>query len=374
MKHIMLAVSGLSPQVITETLYAIHHNNQHVEAIHIITTREGKETINALLLGGGSGKFFTFLSEYGISPASLKFDNDTIHVVKDELGNEISDIRNETDNERLLKKCLDLAFTFTSDPDTVVFFSVAGGRKTMSACLTLAAQLYGRPQDRLYHVLVSPEFENNREFFYPPRQSSQILLRDRNGEEFYKDTKYAVVTLVNIPFVSIREYLSPDDLAVPKDPGTLMMSLIKDKAPRLTVNLVTKKIIYKKMETDMMPNHLALYTFFILRKKECIKDRETCIHCTECFLSMDDIENHQEEIASLYKKVCGSRPTEEMSNTGINRLDIANFKSLKSKIKDQLMKTYGPGAYAEIGISSKGKRPNMAYGIMMDKSKIEVVY
>ena len=29
--------------------------------------------------------------------------------------------------------------------------------------------LYGRPQDRIYHVLVSPEFESSGVFFYPPR-------------------------------------------------------------------------------------------------------------------------------------------------------------------------------------------------------------
>ena len=374
MKYIMLAVSGLSPQVITETLYAIHHNNQHVDAIHVITTREGKEKINALLLGGGQGKYYTFLSEYGLSPTSIQFDNDNIHVVKDELGIEISDIRNETDNERFLKKCLDLTYTFTKDPDTGVFFSVAGGRKTMSACLTLSAQLYGRPQDRLYHVLVSPEFESNRDFFYPPRKSTHILLRDRSGEEFYKASKYADVNLVNIPFVSIREYLSPDDLAAPKDPGTLMMSLIKDKKPRLTVNLITKKIIYKRVETDMMPNHLALYTFFVFRKKECKKDTETCINCTDCFLCADDIEKQQEDIAEVYKRVCGNRPTDEMSDTGINRIDFSNFKSLKSKIKTQLIKIYGPGAYAEIGISSIGRRSDMTYGIIMDKSQIEVIY
>lgn len=374
MRNILLAVTGLSPQVITETLYAIHRTNRRVDAIHIITTREGKEKINALLFGGGQGKYYAFLSEYGISKSSIQFHQDHIHVVRDEFGNEISDIRNEFDNERFLKKCLDLAFRFTGDPDTSVFFSVAGGRKTMSACLSLSAQLYGRPRDRLYHVLVSPEFESNRDFFYPPLKSEHIRLKDKNGEEFYKETKYACINLVNIPFVSIREHLSQDDLSAPKDPGTLMMSLIKDKEPRMTANLLTKKIIYKNLETDMMPNHLALYAFFVLKKKDCSKDSPNCTNCTDCFLSTDDIEKHQEEIAGIYKRVCGSRPTEEMSNTGINRIDLSNFKSLKSKIKDQLMKTYGPGAYAEIGISSIGKRNNTVYGILLDKTKIEMIY
>ncbi len=38
MKNTLLAVTGLSPQVITETLYALHQNNRKVDGIHVITT------------------------------------------------------------------------------------------------------------------------------------------------------------------------------------------------------------------------------------------------------------------------------------------------------------------------------------------------
>lgn len=34
MKNVLLAVSGLSPQVVTETLYAIHQRQKRVDAIH----------------------------------------------------------------------------------------------------------------------------------------------------------------------------------------------------------------------------------------------------------------------------------------------------------------------------------------------------
>jgi len=159
MKHILLAVTGLSPQVITETLFALHQNGQRVDAIHVITTRDGKEMIYAHLLSGKSGHYCRYLEEYGVEHSSIDFGPQNIHAVSDEHGVEIPDITTEYDNERLLKKCLELTFRFTAQKDTAVFFSVAGGRKTMSSCLTLAAQMYGRPQDRIYHVLVSPEFE-----------------------------------------------------------------------------------------------------------------------------------------------------------------------------------------------------------------------
>ena len=373
MKNVLLAVSGLSPQVITETLYALHQSGRSIDAIHVITTREGKEKIYAELLGGKDGHYYRYLGEYGIDPAGIDFGHQNIHVVADGHGNEIDDIATESDNELLLDKCLELAFIFTKNPDNAVFFSIAGGRKTMSACLTLAAQFYGRPQDRLYHVLVTPEFEGNREFYYPPRLSATIELKDKNGHSFYKETKYAQVNLVSVPFVSIRDNLSKDFLKEPKSPGTLMLSLIKEDEIRLVINLISKKIIYNKVEIDMMPAHLALYAFFAGLKKECVKNAETCGSCTDCFLEISEIFGNQGRITELYKKLCGTRPVEEMSEKGITCLDDKNFNSFKSKIKTNILNKFGPYALKDLEIASIGSRPGMKYGILTDKGKIEMV-
>jgi len=374
MKSILLAVTGLSPQVITETLYALHQSNRTVHTIHVITTRNGKEKIFAELLSGGSGPYYQYLEEYGIGAATIDFGHRNIHVITDDHGNEIPDVGNESDNEHLLKKCLELTFHFTKDPETAVFFSVAGGRKTMSSCLTLAAQMYGRSRDRLYHVLVSPEFESNRNFYYPPGTSKTIELRDQQGQPYFKETRYAKVNLIHIPFVSIREQLSPDMLKKPKDPGTLMLSLVKEEQSRLCVNLVSKKIIYKNIEFDLMPARLALYAFFAMQKKNCTKDADTCGECTDCFMDMQSIYDHQEQITGLYRKVSDTRPLDEMSDTGIINLSGENFMMYKGKIKSDLTHRFGSYALKDLEIASVGTKPNTRYGIMMDKSKIEIVY
>jgi len=374
MKNILLAVTGLSPQVITETLYALHQDNRHVDAIHVITTRAGKEKIYAELLAGEKGQYFRYLEDYNLNPANIAFDHRHVHVITDDHGVEIPDIATESDNEHLLKKCLDLTFNLTKDPETEVFFSVAGGRKTMSSCLTLAVQMYGRPQDRLYHVLVSPEFESNRDFYFPPKHSCSIELRDNQGHIFCKETKYAQVNLIHIPFVSIREQLSWDLLKAPKDPGTLMLSLIREERSNLTVNLVYKKLVYKKLECDMHPAHLALYAFFVRQKKNCVLETGGCGNCTDCFMDIQAVFDNQDEITRQYRKVCGTRPLNEMSDSGITGLNADNFNSYKSKIKENLQKSFGPHALKELEITSVGARPNTRYGIMMDKSKIEIVY
>lgn len=373
MKNILLAVVGLNPQVITETLFALHQNRQAVNEIHVITTRSGKEKIYAQLLGGGNGHYQRFLEEYGIAPDTIAFSHEQIHVVTDENGIEINDIFFARDNERLLAKCLRLTFEFTSRTDTAVFFSVAGGRKTMSACLTLAVQLYGRPQDRLYHVLVSPEFESSRAFFYPPKISRKIELKDDLGQPFIKDTRYAQVNLINIPFVSVRERLSPDHLSAPKDPGTLMLSLVKDEEAGLVVDLKHRKLIYKSLEMDLMPSHMALYAFFAGLKKDCDKPDHFCGHCRDCFQDISAILDRQADISRTYGKICGTRPLEEMSDSGILGLTSENFRSLRSKINRAVMIAFGPVAAKELEIAAIGARPDTRYGILMERCRMAVV-
>ncbi|MDY6863449.1 MAG: CRISPR-associated ring nuclease Csm6, partial [Thermodesulfobacteriota bacterium] len=224
MKNVLLSVVGLSPQVITETLFALHQQRKKVDSIHIITTRRGKEKINAHLLSPRDGRYYRYLKEYSIDPGSIDFGFDNVHTIMDGNGLEIDDINGEEENELLLSKCLELTFRFTKKLSDTVFFSVAGGRKTMSSCLMVAAQLYGRPHDRIYHVLVSPEFESNRDFYYPPKKSMPIELKDENGQTYIKETKYAGVNLVPIPFVSVRGNISDNLLLEPKDPSTLMLS------------------------------------------------------------------------------------------------------------------------------------------------------
>ncbi len=375
MKNVLLAVVGLSPQVITETLYALHQTHRKVHSIHVITTRDGKEQIFAHLLAGRKGHYYRYLEDYGIDKQSIDFGPHTIHVVTDQHGIEIADIRDEADNEQLLTKCLELAFRFTSDPEAAVFFSVAGGRKTMSSCLTLAAQLYGRPQDRLYHVLVTPEFESNRNFFYPPPKSELIELLDSRGEPHYKETKYAKINLIHIPFVSVRERLDKALLKQPQDPGTLLLSAIKEKPRRLVVDMVNGKLIYIGIELDLMPARLALYAFFALQKKNCPKqDVSSCGSCTDCFLDITQVLDSQGEIADLYARLTKTRAIDEMSDTGIVQLNAENFMSYKGKIKKDLLQRFGPYALKDLEIASIGKRPNTRYGIPMDKERLEILY
>ena len=375
MKTILLAVCGLSPQVITEALYALHQEGRIVNAINLITTRSGKEMINAHLLSPVDGRFNRYLHDYRIDPEQIDFQAGNIHTLIDENGREIDDIIEEEDNECVLKKCLDLTFTFTQEPTTAVYFLVSGGRKTMSSCLTLAAQLYGRPQDRIYHVLVSPEFESNRDFFYPPPVPTEIELRNSKGEPSIKSTKYAKINLVSMPFVSIRDKLSGKWLQMPQDSSSLILSLVRETKSQLVVNVPEKKVIYKKIELDLPPALFALYTFFVMRKTTCSLNIKGCRTCRRCFLSIEEIFPHQEEITSLYQRV--SRNVlllSEIANSCIDKVDKESFIQYKSKIKTKIKNTFGPYLLPKLEITSVGRRPDTKYGIALDKNRVKIIW
>jgi CRISPR-associated protein Csx14 len=374
MKNILLAVCGLSPQVITEALYALHQEGRRVDAIRVITTRSGKDIINAMLLSPVDGRYHQYLRDYDLDAGQTDFHAGHVHVVTDEDGREIDDIVDEDDNERLLKKCLDITFTLTNDPETAVFFLVAGGRKTMSSCLTAAAQMYGRPQDRIYHVLVSPEFESNRDFFYPPPMPADIWLRDKNGEPFSKSTSYAQVNLIFMPFVSIRDSLEDECLKSPQDPATLMLSLIRESRPMLTIDIPGRKVTYKRTELDLPPALLALYAFFAMEKKDCRLEKTSCGSCSDCYLNVQQVFARQERIADLYRRIIGNDFLfSGRTDSRIVDLGDEAFHQYKAKIRNALKKQFGAYLTPRLEIASIGQRPDTRFGIAMDRERIRIV-
>ena len=370
MRNILLAVCGLAPQVITEAMYALLHEGRRVDAVRVITTRRGRDRLLTGLFGPESTIIADLLEDFGLSLTELDFNSSNIQVLKTASGVELDDIISRNDNEILLRSCLDITFNLTQDSDTAIWFLVAGGRKTMTSCLTLAAQLYGRPHDRLLHVLVSPEFENSHDFWYPPRKTSLIELHDHKGQPFYKESRFAIIQLVTIPFISVRHFLSDHLLDHPRPPAELMQSLIRDPQGKMLVNLVEGKVVFNSVELDMHPARLALYAFFVEQKKRCQREI-SCHGCHECYLETGAIINNT-GIAEMYNRIPGGRLLNEMSATGISSLSKENFNSYKSKIRRDLSTAFGQAHLNNLEISSSGERPQTRYGIGLDRNLIRM--
>lgn len=368
MKNILLAIAGLSPQVITETLYALHQESIVINEIHVIATRIGRDAIVTQLLAQGDGRYFSYLKDYGISTKSIRFSQDTIHVLHDNAGNPIDDITSEEENEILLKSCLTIVHRLTKNPRNTVYFSIAGGRKTMSACLMVAAQIYARAHDRIYHVLVSPEFEGHRHFYYPPVKPAMLELLDAQGQKILKETSYAKITLVPIPFISLRAAAYHRKTDHVHTPAELFRHLVRDKKQTLALDLTRSKIIYKNKEIDMMPSRLALYAFLAMQKNDCRFLRVGCRNCNDCYLDYQQISKGQNIINEYYQRQGGGA-----EKKGICCLQKEDLRSYISKISKDLMKAFGVQTAAQLGIQAVGKKPDTRYGIGLDRERIAII-
>ena len=204
MKTILLAVTGMSPQVITETLWAIHRNST-VEPwpaeIHIITTRLG--ALEALRGLKEDGHLTRLCGELDMPEPA--FHEGLVHIVPDSAGKQIDDARSREDHEALADFIMRKVAELAQDADVRIHASLAGGRKTMTYYFGYAMSLFGRPQDNLTHVLVSEGYEGLKDFYYPSRQQPPIT--NRLGTQL--NPADAEIVLADIPFVRLSETLSP---------------------------------------------------------------------------------------------------------------------------------------------------------------------
>lgn len=372
MKITLLAVCGLSPQVITETVYALAQQQRCPACIRVITTRQGRDAILSQLFDGQQGAWCALLNDLNIAPEQIDFGPQSVHSLVRDSGQPMDDMTSEADNTALVSTCLRLAWQAARDEQGAVFYSIAGGRKTMGAALGFAAQTYGRPQDRIFHVLVSPEFESSRNFFYPPTPPVDIELRDAKGQPYRKSTRYAQVQLVALPFFSFRSQLSADLLAAPQTPATLLGSLVREDPPALVILLHERKLRWQGRELDLPPTHLALYALLAEIRKDapCATD---CPGCDSCWLTQAQLLDQQNHLSRIYRDLDPARDPQEMSSSGIFGLTPDNFHSYRSKLNRTLASGFGTIDAAQLQIARQGQRPATRYGLKLSRQEIRIV-
>ena len=262
-RRILFAVTGLSPQVVTETLYVLSQVCSPPfmpTEIHLLTTAEGARRARLALLSEDPGWFHRLCRDYDLPPVA--FGEQHIHVLCDDDGHELEDIRSPEDNRCAADAITDMVRGFTADPNSTLHVSIAGGRKTMGYYAGYALSLFARPQDRLSHVLVSEPFESSWDFFYPTPYRRVITTRDNK----LADTAEAEVSLAEIPFVSLRQGVD-ESLRV----GHATFSEVVASArralepPRLRLDLAGQRIEAGGKVIKLPPAQLALLSVFARR-------------------------------------------------------------------------------------------------------------
>ena len=264
-RRILLCVSGLSPQIVTETLYALSVENEPrfvPTEIHLLTTAEGAQRARLTLLSDEPGWFHRLRRDYGLP--EIRFTLNTIHLLHAADGRPLNDIREVADNETIADSITAKVRELTADPKSAVHASIAGGRKTMGFYLGYALSLFGRPQDRLSHVLVSSPFESNSNFFYPTPVERVIF---GNGpDQRPLDASDAKVTLADIPFVRLRDGLQETLLRE----GASFSEVVRQAqrnlaAPSLTLDVASCRVRCGETVLRLTPISFAWLSWFARR-------------------------------------------------------------------------------------------------------------
>lgn len=360
-RRILVSVTGMTPQVVTETLYALATEDGIVPTeIHLITTANGRNRALRDLLDSQTGQFHAFCRDRGCT-GQIRFDSTLIHVIEGADGEPLSDIRTPDDNTRAADLIVRLMQSFCSDEKAAVYVSLAGGRKTMSFFIGYALSLFGRPQDRLSHVLVTEPFENNRDFFYPS-QTPRIIFTP-TGEPL--DASTAKVSMADIPFVRLRDGL-PESLLLGKSGYSETVKTAQLRiAPPVAISFDVKKrtIVCGGVSVPMPPLHFATYFWLAQR---CKKGKET----------VRPGENAQaDEFLQVYRQVVGSGSGDfDNACKALRNPEyfLPYFQEKRSRVNKLIKNQLGVVAAQPYIIASQGKRLNTRYGLTLMPEQVNL--
>lgn len=227
MKTTLVAVSGMSPAILTETAWALAREKPAIvpDEVVVITTARGEVDIHDLLLapredwnnrtvwetmrqailqrtGQGQNKDAVTsdkLSKLQLSVRVIDLPDESSGVRRP-----AEDLRSSVDNDQAADFIVRTLAPLCDEEDNRVISSIAGGRKTMGALLYAAMSLLGKEGDRCTHVLVSEPFDTCRGFFYPDQPVAELEAHRFGPPPVNVHAPGARIELADIPFVPLR--------------------------------------------------------------------------------------------------------------------------------------------------------------------------
>lgn len=366
-KNILFLVTGMTPQIITETLYALAVDPENSDRwlpseIHVLTTVKGKIQIRSRLFNDGI--FEQFLKDFHLS--NIKFDDSTVHVISHD-GEELEDLKTLDDNELAANETCRLIKLFTEDTNSTLHVSIAGGRKTMGFYAGYALSLYGRAQDSMSHVLVSEEFEFAEGFYYPTPYEHYVA-KYKSQERL--NAQNAKVFLADIPFVRLRNTLPSTH---PLNMNNYQFSDVIEQlnqvnqALSLEINVTHRYIqINGSIKAELPPREMALLMWFAdykINGKPGLK-APTGSHKGEISPAEQDyICELTEEYLIQY---------DELKDSDTNIVVTKDFfESTKSKLKKHLERQLGNELTARIMPKQNGR--STPFYLPIDKDQIFII-
>lgn len=259
----------------------------------------------------------------------------------------------------------------TKDPSSRLHCSLAGGRKTMSFYLGAAMQMFARPWDRLYHVLVSPAFESNPEYFYKPKSNRTI---EAKGKKL--NTIDSEILLAELPFIRLRSKISLEGTGfcelVREGQKEIDMAMIQ---PELRVEFSERAIQIGQKKIKLSPLHLMIYTAYLRQKQNRCKHSERlyCYECSDCFLPLTEFTTKPalEEMAKDYMIMVPSK-TDDLFHKYKDGLKSEVIRQAISKIKKTIGEVLADETLTSYYAITSPRREYFStrHGVRAEKNKI----
>lgn len=181
MKKILIATLGESPAVITEAIDCLKQRGIELSELVLLTTKDTFARDSLGLLHNHIPEFYgnsPYIADSRITEAY--YDIDSREAVVDFMGHACEVLKSYRKRQY------------------EIYVSIAGGRKTMSALMTLAVQFYGAKE--LFHVLVDdPELEE---------KGSITRLKSISDKHQILHPNPNLIRLVPIPFLGLFPWIS----------------------------------------------------------------------------------------------------------------------------------------------------------------------
>lgn len=371
-RRILVCVTGLSPQIVTETVYALavetHGRPPFVPTeVHLISTVTGAEQARLALLAPDRDQFGRLCQDYSL--VGIDFSDQRIEVIRDNSGHAIEDIRTPQDNEAAADTITRHIARVTGDDQAAVHVSIAGGRKSMGFFAGYALSLFGRPQDRLSHVLVSPPFESHRDFYYKP--PVPVTLSGADGLEMSTDK--ASIHLAEIPFVPLRYGLHGPLLS--RQCGyaeTVRAWRQRTRDGDLRLDTRRARVSWNGEVLKLRPAQMAVLVWLACRRidgvddgwigrREIAYERRVQLEFIDCVRKRFGEGSH----------ACGV-VEESFAHVGANDDKLGWIGPHISRINAAITREFGPLAAAQCGIESCGPRNSVRYRLALDPEFITI--
>ncbi len=339
MQHILVCIMGLSPQVVTETLYALTKQQGYpLDELRLVTSRHGDQKAREANLFDRLRQLYR---SHKIPPP--QFDPAKDYTIVEEESFETYKNGLPDDPAFFPNTVTALLRELTGRPDTAVFGSLAGGRKTMSVMMAQAFSLFARKQDQLYHVLAAPAFEKSGRFFpESPAEADQIVL-------------------VHVPFIRLRDKLP----LLQENPTASFSQLIRfaddeiARQPTLSPLILQPRrhqVSIGQAAFHLTPFHFAVYQFFAQQPEAVPGGKQFS-------------PRHARELWAIYEDIAPSEGRKELMQARTYKQGAIEFQVINksiSTIRRQLHHILPSPALTDFyAIKAKGDYSRKLYGIQL---------